>query len=90
MYLTQGKTQKLGTPGHGDIYASFYNSGLLDTLLGEGKEYISVSNVDNLGVTVELYILNHLMNPANELVVEVTNKTHAAVNSGTLSMKSGD
>lgn len=62
MHLTQGKTQKLGTPGHGDIYASFYNSGLLDTLLGEGKEYISVSNVDNLGATVELYVLNHPMN----------------------------
>lgn len=70
-------------PGHGDIYASFYNSGLLDTFLEEGKEYIFVSNIDNLGATVDLYILNHLMNPPNgkrcEFVMEVTNKTRADV-----------
>ncbi|XP_073195627.1 UTP--glucose-1-phosphate uridylyltransferase isoform X3 [Lepidochelys kempii] len=70
-------------PGHGDIYSSFYNSGLLDTLIGEGKEYIFVSNIDNLGATVDLYILNHLMNPPNgkccEFVMEVTNKTRADV-----------
>lgn len=70
-------------PGHGDIYASFYNSGLLDIFIGEGKEYIFVSNIDNLGATVDLYILNHLMNPPNgkpcEFVMEVTNKTRADV-----------
>uniref|UniRef100_A0A8B9BRS0 UTP--glucose-1-phosphate uridylyltransferase n=2 Tax=Anser TaxID=8842 RepID=A0A8B9BRS0_9AVES len=75
-------------PGHGDIYASFYNSGLLDNLIGEGKEYIFVSNIDNLGATVDLYILNHLMNPPNgkrcEFVMEVTNKTRADVKGGTL------
>ncbi|KAJ7409755.1 UTP--glucose-1-phosphate uridylyltransferase [Willisornis vidua] len=75
-------------PGHGDIYASFYNSGLLDNLIAEGKEYIFVSNIDNLGATVDLYILNHLMNPPNgkrcEFVMEVTNKTRADVKGGTL------
>ncbi|KAF3852720.1 hypothetical protein F7725_006075, partial [Dissostichus mawsoni] len=48
-------------PGHGDVYASFSNSGLLDKLLSEGKEYIFVSNIDNLGATVDLFILQHLM-----------------------------
>lgn len=80
MHLTQRKTQKLGTQGHGDVDASFYNSGLLNTLLGEGKGCISVSNIDNLGVKVELYILNHLMNPANgkpcELIMEITIKSY--------------
>nr|CAG31629.1 hypothetical protein RCJMB04_8o6 [Gallus gallus] len=75
-------------PGHGDIYGSFYNSGLLDNLIAEGKEYIFVSNIDNLGATVDLYILNHLMNPPNgkrcEFVMEVTNKTRADVKGGTL------
>ncbi|KAH0521485.1 UTP--glucose-1-phosphate uridylyltransferase [Microtus ochrogaster] len=80
-------------PGHGDIYASFYNSGLLDTFLEEGKEYIFVSNIDNLGATVDLYILNHLMNPPNgkrcEFVMEVTNKTRADVKGGTLTQYEG-
>ncbi|XP_053236317.1 UTP--glucose-1-phosphate uridylyltransferase isoform X1 [Podarcis raffonei] len=75
-------------PGHGDIYASFYNSGLLDNFIGEGKEYIFVSNIDNLGATVDLYILNHLMSSPNgkrcEFVMEVTNKTRADVKGGTL------
>ncbi|KAL8173296.1 UNVERIFIED_CONTAM: UTP--glucose-1-phosphate uridylyltransferase, partial [Gekko kuhli] len=73
-------------PGHGDIYASFYNSGLLDRFINEGKEYIFVSNIDNLGATVDLYIMNHLMNPPNgkrcEFVMEVTNKTRADVKGG--------
>ncbi|XP_034445377.1 UTP--glucose-1-phosphate uridylyltransferase-like [Hippoglossus hippoglossus] len=75
-------------PGHGDIYASFSNSGLLDRLLAEGKEYIFVSNIDNLGATVDLFILHHLMSqPADrrcEFIMEVTDKTRADVKGGTL------
>ncbi|XP_023680768.1 UTP--glucose-1-phosphate uridylyltransferase-like isoform X2 [Paramormyrops kingsleyae] len=75
-------------PGHGDIYASFYNSGLLDQLIAEGKEYIFVSNIDNLGATVDLHILHHLMSQPNgkrcEFVMEVTDKTRADVKGGTL------
>lgn len=70
-------------PGHGDIYASFYNSGLLDKLIAEGKEYIFVSNIDNLGATVDLHILNHLVSQASGkrcgVVMEVTDKTRADV-----------
>uniref|UniRef100_F7BXE3 UTP--glucose-1-phosphate uridylyltransferase n=1 Tax=Monodelphis domestica TaxID=13616 RepID=F7BXE3_MONDO len=80
-------------PGHGDIYSSFYNFGLLDILIGEGKEYIFVSNIDNLGAMVDLYILNHLMNPSNgkhcEFVTEVTNKIRADVKSSTLTQYEG-
>ncbi|KAJ8248068.1 hypothetical protein GJAV_G00237900 [Gymnothorax javanicus] len=75
-------------PGHGDIYASLYNSGLLDQLIAEGKEYIFVSNIDNLGATVDLHILNHLMSQPNgkrcEFIMEVTDKTRADVKGGTL------
>ncbi|KAM9362629.1 UTP--glucose-1-phosphate uridylyltransferase-like isoform 1-T1 [Symphorus nematophorus] len=75
-------------PGHGDIYASFANCGLLDKLIAEGKEYIFVSNIDNLGATVDLFILHHLMSqPADkrcEFIMEVTDKTRADVKGGTL------
>ncbi|XP_067297040.1 UDP-glucose pyrophosphorylase 2a isoform X1 [Pseudorasbora parva] len=80
-------------PGHGDIYASFYNSGLLDKLIAEGKEYIFVSNIDNLGATVDLHILNHLVSQASgkrcEFVMEVTDKTRADVKGGTLTQYDG-
>ena len=36
-------------PGHGDLYNALYQSGVLDQLLSEGKEYLFVSNSDNLG-----------------------------------------
>uniref|UniRef100_A0A671TX14 UTP--glucose-1-phosphate uridylyltransferase n=2 Tax=Sparus aurata TaxID=8175 RepID=A0A671TX14_SPAAU len=75
-------------PGHGDIYASFYNSGLLDQLIEQGKEYIFVSNIDNLGATVDLHILHHLVSQPNgkrcEFIMEVTDKTRADVKGGTL------
>uniref|UniRef100_A0A3Q4GU04 UTP--glucose-1-phosphate uridylyltransferase n=1 Tax=Neolamprologus brichardi TaxID=32507 RepID=A0A3Q4GU04_NEOBR len=74
-------------PGHGDIYASFYNSGLLDQLIEQGKEYIFVSNIDNLGATVDLHILHHLVSQPNgkrcEFVMEVTDKTRADVKENT-------
>eukprot|EP00834_Sanchytrium_tribonematis_P000749 NODE_14_length_51535_cov_1.125049.p27 type:complete len:271 gc:universal NODE_14_length_51535_cov_1.125049:31152-30340(-) len=40
-------------PGHGDLYQSLANSGILQQLLDDGKEYIFVSNIDNLGATVD-------------------------------------
>ncbi|XP_078735104.1 UTP--glucose-1-phosphate uridylyltransferase [Lampetra fluviatilis] len=80
-------------PGHGDIYDSFRNSGLLDKLLAQGKEFLFVSNIDNLGATVDLHILNHLVNPPNgkrcEFVMEVTDKTRADVKGGTLMQYDG-
>lgn len=77
-------------PGHGDFYESFYNSGLLDEFIKQGREYCFISNIDNLGATVDLNILNLLLNPSDEsakpkeFLMEVTDKTRADVKGGTL------
>lgn len=76
-------------PGHGDFYESFYNSGLLQKFIKEGRTYCFISNIDNLGATVDLNILNLLLNPdpqrsMSEFVMEVTDKTRADVKGGTL------
>ncbi|XP_061843999.2 UTP--glucose-1-phosphate uridylyltransferase-like isoform X1 [Nerophis lumbriciformis] len=75
-------------PGHGDIYTSLANCGLLDELLAEGKEYVFVSNIDNLGATVDLFILHQLISQPPErrcdFIMEVTDKTRADVKGGTL------
>jgi UTP--glucose-1-phosphate uridylyltransferase len=34
-------------PGHGDVFAALANSGLLDQLLADGKEYLFISNGKN-------------------------------------------
>jgi len=39
-------------PGHGDLYHSLDRSGVLDRLLAQGKEYLFVSNSDNLGAVL--------------------------------------
>ncbi|KAF6144555.1 hypothetical protein GIB67_006047 [Kingdonia uniflora] len=71
-------------PGHGDVFSSLMNSGKLDALLAQGKEYIFAANSDNLGAIVDLKILNHLIQNKNEYCMEVTPKTLADVKGGTL------
>lgn len=73
-------------PGHGDFYESFKNSGLLDKFIDQGRTYCFISNVDNLGATVDMNILNLLFTQQNspEFVMEVTDKTKADVKGGTL------
>ncbi|CDP01691.1 unnamed protein product [Coffea canephora] len=71
-------------PGHGDVFPSLMNSGKLDALLSQGKEYVFVANSDNLGAVVDLKILNHLISNKNEYCMEVTPKTLADVKGGTL------
>lgn len=73
-------------PGHGDFYESFQNSGLLKKFINQGRDYCFISNIDNLGATVDLRILNLLINSdkSPEFVMEVTDKTKADVKGGTL------
>jgi UTP--glucose-1-phosphate uridylyltransferase len=75
-------------PGHGDFYESFQKSGLLKQFINEGREYLFLSNIDNLGATIDLGILNRLVGNAkdvcHEFVMEVTDKTRADVKGGTL------
>ncbi|KAG6743361.1 hypothetical protein POTOM_054315 [Populus tomentosa] len=56
---SKGHTDKDGwyPPGHGDVFPSLKNSGKLDALLSQGKEYVFVANSDNLGAVVDLSIL---------------------------------
>ncbi|TJX49763.1 hypothetical protein E8P77_27365, partial [Soehngenia saccharolytica] len=46
-----GRTDKDGwyPPGHGDVFPALLNSGKLDALLAQGKEYVFIANADNLG-----------------------------------------
>ncbi len=62
-------------PGHGDFYESFFNSGLLSDLVEQGREFVFMSNIDNMGATVDLGILNHCLKENHEFIMEVTEKT---------------
>lgn len=71
-------------PGHGDLFRTLVSSGLLDELLSEGKEYLFVSNIDNLAATVDLKILHNFAAEGHDFCMEVTEKTRADMKGGTL------
>ncbi|KAH7913910.1 UTP-glucose-1-phosphate uridylyltransferase [Hygrophoropsis aurantiaca] len=71
-------------PGHGDLYNSLVHSGVLGQLLASGKEYLFVSNSDNLGAAVDQKILQHMVDSNTEFLMEVTDKTKGDVKGGTL------
>eukprot|EP01127_Copromyxa_protea_P023920 TRINITY_DN919_c0_g1_i1.p1 TRINITY_DN919_c0_g1~~TRINITY_DN919_c0_g1_i1.p1 ORF type:complete len:384 (-),score=112.86 TRINITY_DN919_c0_g1_i1:91-1242(-) len=71
-------------PGHGDLYPSFARSGLLDKYIAEGKEWLFVSNIDNLAATVDWRILKHAVSTDTDFIMEVTDKTRADIKGGTL------
>lgn len=71
-------------PGHGDFFEALYNSDLVESLLAQGKEYLFVSNVDNLGATVDLNILKNIVDRDVEYCMELTDKTRADIKGGTI------
>jgi len=71
-------------PGHGDVYRALQNSGILDKLIAEGREYVFVSNIDNLGATVNWEILQYIIKENIDYCMEVTDKTRSDVKGGTI------
>ncbi|KAI0032459.1 UTP-glucose-1-phosphate uridylyltransferase [Vararia minispora EC-137] len=71
-------------PGHGDVFNALLHSGVLEQLLAEGREYLFISNSDNLGAVVDEKILQHMIDSQSEFIMEVTDKTKADVKGGTL------
>ena len=53
-------------------------------MVDKGRKYVFLSNIDNLGATVDLSILNFCIETQAEFIMEVTDKTRADVKGGTL------
>ena len=64
-------------PGHGEVYIALATSGMLDSLLANGYEYLFISNVDNLGATVDLGILGYMASQKLPFLMEVAGRTEA-------------
>ncbi len=73
-------------PGHGDIYAALYTSGLLDDLLESGKRYAFVSNADNLGAVIDPFILGHMLRNEFTFLMEVAQRNPADRKGGHLAI----
>lgn len=71
-------------PGHGDIWISLLETGLLDTLIESGYKITFVSNGDNLGATVHPGILSYMLKEKLEFCMEMTPKTLADKKGGAI------
>lgn len=60
--------------GHGDIYTSLVTSGILQTLLDNGIEYAFISNIDNLGATIDSTLLGYLAEKDSPFLMEVCHR----------------
>jgi UTP--glucose-1-phosphate uridylyltransferase len=77
-------------PGHGDVYTSLATSGMLDTLLEHGYEYVFLSNSDNLGAVLEPRILTWFAREELPFVAEVVDRTEADRKGGHLALRRED
>lgn len=64
-------------PGHGDVFATLWESGLLDLLLSHGIEYLFISNSDNLGARPSTTLAGAFAQSGASFMVEVSHKTPA-------------
>lgn len=81
------KKEEWCPPGHGDIYLSLKQTGILDQLLSHGIEYAFISNGDNLGATIEPAILEYLVDEKLDFTMEMTPKTLADTKGGAIYRK---
>jgi UTP--glucose-1-phosphate uridylyltransferase len=77
-------------PGHGDIYPSLLGSGLLERLLKEDKQFLFVSNSDNLGATLDVRLLDFFANSGVPFLMEVTSRTAADRKGGHIARRNVD
>ncbi|MGM0462864.1 MAG: UTP--glucose-1-phosphate uridylyltransferase [Fibrobacterota bacterium] len=73
--------------GHGDIYASLYTSGLLDSLLEKGITYAFISNVDNLGATLDVELLGYFHQKQFPFLMEVCRRREMDKKGGHIAQK---
>lgn len=74
-------------PGHGDLYLSLAESGLLDAFLDQGIAYLFVSNADNLGASLDPEILRYFAQSELPFLMEVAERTVADSKGGHLALR---
>ena len=76
-------------PGHGDLYPSLSGSGRLGELLEQGVKYLFVSNVDNLGASLDLELLSYFAESGKPFLMEVAERTASDRKGGHLAQRNG-
>ena len=77
-------------PGHGDIYPTLLDSGVLDALLSAGFRYANVSNSDNLGASPSPELAGWFARSGAPFAAEITPRTPMDVKGGHLARRRSD
>lgn len=77
-------------PGHGDIYPTLLDSGVLDALLDAGFQYANVSNSDNLGASPSPVLAGWFARSGAPFAAEITPRTPMDVKGGHLARRRSD
>lgn len=81
---TVNPEQEWNPPGHGDVFLALHESGWIDHLINDDKDYIFISNSDNIGATIDISIPNYMAENNIDFLMETTKKTKLDVKGGTL------
>lgn len=78
------KQEHFYPPGHGDLFQSLYDKNILEKLIEDKYEYLFVSNIDNLGSTINFRILDNIIQNDIDYCLETTEKTKHDIKGGTI------
>ena len=62
------------SPGHGDLPDALRRSGLLHRFVASGGQYVWITNLDNLGATIDPALLGLFLERGKDVMVEVAPK----------------
>ena len=77
-------------PGHGDLYPTLLDSGILDSLIEAGYRYASVSNSDNLGAAPSARLAGWFARTGAPFATEITLRTPMDVKGGHVARRKSD
>jgi UTP--glucose-1-phosphate uridylyltransferase len=69
-------------PGSGEVFRGLMRSGLLEQLRSQGKEYLFISNIENLGSGVDLRLLDHICTNEIDFQLELTHRINTDQHGG--------
>lgn len=76
--------------GHGDFFATIFESRILTQLIAQGYRYLAVSNLDNLGATPSAEIAGWFARSGAPMMMEVCQRTSADVKGGHVAVRHSD
>jgi UTP--glucose-1-phosphate uridylyltransferase len=62
-------------PGHGEFFQRIRQSGVYEQLVERGIRYVTFSNIDNLGASIDPWLLGHHILSRRDMTIEVIPRT---------------